>query len=120
MENKVIKTRQSNFELLRIFAMVMIVASHLAVHGVQQVLLDSKYLAYTGGSFVNQLFTCFLPAGGGIGVALFFMITGFFMCRKENSSVKKVVVQAVFYSILTGVLFICSLVLSKFGIWGGV
>ena len=35
MENKTIKTRESSFELLRIFAMFMIVAHHLSVHGVQ-------------------------------------------------------------------------------------
>ena len=87
MENKTIKTRESSFELLRIFAMFMIVAHHLSVHGVQQVSFDSRYLSYTNGSFFNQLFTCFLIPGGKVGVALFFMITGFFMCRKENSSV---------------------------------
>ncbi|MCI5608775.1 MAG: acyltransferase family protein [Spirochaetia bacterium] len=119
MENKTIKTRESSFELLRIFAMFMIVAHHLSVHGVQQVSFDSRYLSYTNGSFFNQLFTCFLIPGGKVGVALFFMITGFFMCRKENFSVKKVVIQSAFCSVVTGVLFLISVLSSKFGICGG-
>ena len=119
MENKTIKTRESSVELLRIFAMFMIVAHHLSVHGVQQVSFDSRYLSYTNGSFFNQLFTCFLIPGGKVGVALFFMITGFFMCRKENSSVKKVVIQSAFCSVVTGVLFLISVLSSKVGICGG-
>lgn len=120
MENKTVKNRESNFELVRIFAMLMIVAHHLSVHGVQQISFDSSYLSYANGSFFNQLFTCFLIPGGKIGVALFFMITGFFMCKKENSSAKKVVIQTAFCSVLTGLLFVISIIAAKFGIWGGV
>lgn len=41
------KERQSNIELLRITAMLMIIGSHLACHGVQQCLdPENAYQAY--------------------------------------------------------------------------
>lgn len=115
--------RQSNFEFLRIVAMLMIVASHLAVHGVQHVLEPAaKYAAYATGSFWNKAFVCFLLPGGEIGVALFFMITGYFLCSAKRISVRRTVFEAAFYSILTGMLFVLVLAVDglKVPIWGGV
>lgn len=121
MENKNLeKTRQSNFELLRIIAMIMIVSSHLACHGVQHV-LDSNlaYVAYNGGTFVNKIFTSFLNPAGTVGVALFFMITGFFLCKKEKGSIKKVALESAFYSFLLGFAFLITLVAEKVATGGG-
>lgn len=106
MENAVVK-RQSNFELLRIVSMLMIIASHLACHGVQHVLdVERAFTAYDAGSFANRLFTSFLSLGGSAGVALFFMLTGYFVCRKESCSIKKVALQSAFYSFVLGLVFI--------------
>ena len=77
-------TRESNFELLRILAMLMIVASHYAVHGI-------GFDNWTTGSLVNRWCIAFFFSGGEIGVALFFMISGYFLIIKEKISVKKVV-----------------------------
>ncbi len=100
------KNRQSNFELLRIIAMLMIVAHHLVVHGVTQV-------SYSSGTFVNKIFASFLQPFGQIGVALFFMISGFFLCQKEKVSVKKVALEAAFYSFALGIAFIILLIIGK-------
>lgn len=103
-----IKTkRQSNFELLRIFAMVMIVSHHLAVHGV----VPEAF--YESSSFLNKSFAAFLIPGGTIGVALFFMLSGFFLCGKEKGSVKKVALEAAFYSFLIAIVFAFGLGLSR-------
>lgn len=114
------KTRQSNFELVRIIAMLMIVASHLACHGVQHVLAaENAYSDYNAASLFNSLFTSFLNPGGPIGVALFFMLTGYFVCRKDSCSVKKVALQSAFYSFALGVFF-TALIVINFITRGGV
>ena len=40
------------------------------------------------------------------------------MCKKENSSAKKVIIQTAFCSVLTGFFFVISIIAAKFGIWG--
>ena len=108
-----ITERKSNFELLRIAAMLIIVAHHLAVHGVP----DRAYHAWTAGALCNKLFTLFLTPGGGIGVAAFFMLTGYFLVGKQRASVLKVCLQTVFYGLVLSALFVVLFVLQKqFGI----
>lgn len=75
--------RQSNIELLRIIAMVMIIAHHIAVH--------------SGFSFpaevisVNRLWIQFIRLGGKIGVDIFVLISGYFLVTSKNLQGKKVV-----------------------------
>ena len=58
--------RQSNIELLRILAMVMIVGSHLAGHGVQQQLNpELAFKVWSMGSMLNRIVTVALIPGGG-------------------------------------------------------
>ena len=68
-ENQPKYVRQSNIELLRIIAMIMIVAHHFSVHG--------------GFSFstitVNSLWIQFMQNGGKIGVDVFVLISGYFL-----------------------------------------
>ena len=72
--------RKSNFELARIVAMIMIVANHLVGHGIQHVSdANSAYQLWQTGSPINRLFASFFLPGGGVGVAIFFMITGYFL-----------------------------------------
>lgn len=113
-----ITERKSNFELLRIVAMLMIVAHHLAVHGVQQVLSsDNAYRAWAAGTIVNRLFTLLFVPGGATGVALFFMLTGYFLAGKQRASVLKVCLQTVFYGFTVSAVFVILLVIQKlFGI----
>jgi hypothetical protein len=116
LETQIIR-RKSNFELLRIIAMLMIVASHLGVHGVKHVLFPNlANVAYNGGTFANKIFVSFCSTGGSIGVALFFMISGFFSCRKEKLSIKKISLQTAFYSIFLAVIFASVRILNRFGV----
>ncbi|MBQ7351681.1 MAG: acyltransferase [Clostridia bacterium] len=87
--------RKSNFELLRIFAMFLIVASHWGymTNGVDmQVATQSNYLFYA-------MFRSF----GQVGVTLFIFISGYFLCKskfKINSFVR-LLCQQIFYVLLT-------------------
>ena len=91
------KIRKSNFELLRIISMLMILSHHFAVHGVLNSLAKTQVNnIYKQGSLINKLFTCFLMPGGEIGVALFFMLTGYFLFKKQTTSILKVSVQTFF------------------------
>ena len=98
--------RKSNFELLCIVAMLMIVAHHLAVHGVQHVLFSDAYRAWVAGSLANRLFTFLFVPGGGTGVAVFFMLTGYFLVERQCASVLKVCLQTVFYGLTLSALFV--------------
>ena len=101
------KKRISNIELLRIIAMFMIVASHLACHGVHHC-NDSinAYKIWQAGSTFNKIFVSFLTPGGMIGVACFFMITGYFNIEKNSFSLKKVVLQGSFYGLFSVLLLV--------------
>lgn len=96
--------RKSNFEILRIIAMLMIVVHHITIHCFK-VQLEDKSLYALGESF-NQI--CFfkkllLPqlfmATGKIGNIIFILITGYFLIdRKINitKQIKKIISQLVF------------------------
>lgn len=105
------KNRYSNFELLRIISMLLVLFSHLAVHGIEHSLDADKLVLWSSGTFVNKFFTSSLNIGGNIGVALFFMISGFFLVSKEKVSISKVLLEGTFYGIfalfLFGISYIC-------------
>lgn len=77
-ENK----RQSNIELLRILAMLMIIAHHFAVH--------AGFDFPTNAVTANREFVHWLDLGGKIGVNLFVLISGYFMIQRKTLKVKKV------------------------------
>ncbi len=78
------KTRQSNFELVRIIAMLMIVASHLACHGVQHILAaENAYSDYNAASLFNRLFTSFFESGRSNRSRSFFYADRLF-CLQER------------------------------------
>lgn len=87
------KARSSNFELLRILAMYLIVLHHACVHGA----LPSDVLS-GGGAIVAAV----LSIGGKLGVILFVMITGYFMVKSRFrvKSFLKVLLQTVFYGVV--------------------
>lgn len=75
------KVRESNYELLRIIAMILIVMSHCdEIFG-----LSTLYSLSLGP---NKLVNDFLHMGGQIGVGSFLLISGFFMVNK-NVSISK-------------------------------
>jgi len=94
-EKNEVCTRKSNFELLRIVAMFMIVASHYVVHGI--ISFNPDYISEQV-SMTNKLLVIAIGQGGNIAVTLFFMLTGFFLCRSENAKCLRVLLQTMFYA----------------------
>ena len=92
------KNRESNFELLRIFAMFLIVLHHCNVHGIFDYWNDNSLVLYR----INNFISLFLSSGGKVGVTLFVLLTGYFSSQ-QNFKLKKwlsVYLQMLFYSIL--------------------
>lgn len=94
-------TRQSNIELLRIFAMAMIIAHHIGVH--------SNFDLSSGMPVVNKLWIQFIQMGGKIGVNVFVLISGYFLITAKAlklSKVAKLWVQLATYSVVLYLLFV--------------
>lgn len=108
------KKRSSNIELLRIFAMLMIVAYHIYYHCTAVQLTDSESVyAMQNGWFCNPVFykklliLATLSPMGQAGNAIFILISGYFLVRKGKkidltSSSKKLLAQSFF-----AVLMLC-------------
>ncbi len=87
------KGRQSNIELLRIVAMVMIVASHFGVHG---------GFNYGEEISLNSVWITFFGSGGKLGVDIFMLISGYFAVmstRFRFSRVLRLWLQGFFYAV---------------------
>ena len=88
-----IADRDSNFELLRIVSMFMIIIHHFFCYG-----FYSFSLPYKIDDFILIIF----QSGGKIGAALFIMITGYYMVYVEKIKIKKLIeleCKALYYSI---------------------
>lgn len=71
--------RNSNIELLRIISMLMIVAHHYVFYGVEQNYNPAiSGIVFSSGTLINRCFSLFLLPGGVVGVAVFFIISGYF------------------------------------------
>jgi len=90
--------RNANFELLRVFCMILIILYHIVLYGGEK-FIDS----YSFFNIVYSLFYC----GGKLGVALFIMITGYFMIDKkvEMKKIFRLEGQVLFYSILSFIIY---------------
>ncbi len=89
------ESRQSNFELLRIIAMVMIIATHC--------LSSSSAFSAFQSNTIQYLILAFIQTLANYGVNLFVLITGWFMIEKTSISVRKVVqilLNVAFYGII--------------------
>ena len=99
-----ITVRQSNYELLRIISMVMIIAFHVSCHGKW----DGGGVFYPIDLTANTFFLqCFVPFGK-IGVNLYVLISGYFLILSSKSTWPKLVklwIQMLFYSITICVFF---------------
>lgn len=92
------RERLSNFELLRVIAMTMIIGHHLAIHSGFEV--DKSLICF------NRFVLEFLQSGGKFGVVLFVMISGYFSIKKTDFKLKKLLAlwgMAEFYSVLFAV-----------------
>ncbi len=90
------KGRESNFELLRIVSIIMVVIYHIVLHCVNVQLTDSKYLEiYNNGYFNHPVFyprllvlvSC-MPLGI-VANTIFMLISGYFLIEKTKINVGK-------------------------------
>lgn len=94
------KGRNSNIEILRIISMFLIVLHHYAVHGLGTTELKLAYL-------LNRYVATILSLGGKLGVTIFVLISGYYMC-KSKITLKKLLILALevfFYSSLIYIAF---------------
>ena len=96
------KARNTSFELLRIVAMLLIIAHHFAVHAMH-FYTPNFYNSLSVGNKI--LVDIFLP-GGTFGVALFFMITGYFMIDKKRINILNLLLEVSFYGLVLATLII--------------
>lgn len=94
MESK--KTRDCNFELLRIISMLMIIMHHYVIHS------DFVNIPVS----LNKLVAIMFSIGGKVGVNLFIMISGYYILdsKIKIKKVLKIVFEVCFYSILILIL----------------
>ena len=95
------KVRMSNFELLRIAAMFMIIAHHFAVHGGFEFPADTLT--------VNRFWIQIMRFGGKVGVDIFVLISGYFLIKSNSERLiqktLKLSLQIWFYSAVIFILF---------------
>ena len=91
--------RQSNFEVLRILAIVMILFHHFVI---------CTSFPYTPDYETNLIIYRFMEAYGKIGVGIFVLITGYF-CIDRRLTIRKVLtilVEVWFYSIVISLVLL--------------
>lgn len=93
--------RKSNFELLRILCMLMILASHFALY--------TPFEFATTTITINRLWMQFLQIGGHIGVNAFVLISGYFLVNVpdiKRNKIWKLWSQLIFYSLSIYIIFL--------------
>ena len=83
MENKV---RSSNFELLRILALLMIILDHIVVHCMNGQLVGSQTILNQPMFFKRMQLLNFAMTFGYIGNNIFVLISGYFLISKMDKS----------------------------------
>lgn len=104
--------RKSNFELFRIFTMLMIIAHHYVVNSGLTSLYD--YNSISKGMVYLQ----FLGFGGKIGINCFVLLTGYFQCKGSFKAKKllQLVFECMFYGAVIYSLF-CVFGVQKFDLY---
>jgi hypothetical protein len=106
-ENKAMgKKRESNFEMLRIIAMIMIVGSHYCTHGVKQWTEENSLQIWSTGTLGEKIIAEIFSPGGMVGVAIFFMLAGFWGIYSKRISILRVLLETVFYGVMTAIMAI--------------
>jgi hypothetical protein len=94
------KIRESNFELLRIVCMFLIIVYHCIVHGFPT--LENPFLYKVN---LNYIFAVILGSWGKLGVFGFVFITSFFMCDKnkiKSQNIVEIYLKALIFSAILG------------------
>lgn len=92
--------RNTNIEILRIIAILLIVISHYSVHNVTNV----KELSFGINKILLQMMTL-----GNIGSELFMLITGYYLINSSKAKLSKLLklwFQIIFYSVGVYILFV--------------
>lgn len=96
-----LKHRDSNIELYRIIAMLLIVAHHFVVNsGVMQVMAIHPTTARSIALYLEGMW-------GKTGINCFVLITGWFMCKSHITARKflKLLLEVIFYNIVLTAIF---------------
>lgn len=95
------KPRNSALEILRLFAMGIIIFHHFVVHGIFPAVNIEQYHSF--GVFISLL----VGWGGYLGNSLFILMTGYFSVRKEISakSLVMLMMTMVFYSVTIAIIW---------------
>lgn len=98
------KTRNTNLELLRIIAMLTIIAHHYVVNSGITDCFDDTHIT------PNMIFLQLWGMWGKTAINVFVMITGYFMCRKRLTVKRfaKMYLEVKFYTIAIYVIFLIS------------
>ncbi len=96
------KVRQSNFELLRIIAMIIIIAHHYVVNSGLTDLYDFDHITS------NMIFLQFAGFGGKMAINAFVLLSAYFMCQQSLiwGKVLKLMGEIYFYNIVIYLLFL--------------
>lgn len=101
MKKETISTkRNTNIEILRIIAILLIVISHYSVHNVTNV----NELSFSINKILLQMMTL-----GNIGSELFMLITGYYLINSSKIKLSKLFrlwLQIIFYSVGVYILFV--------------
>lgn len=95
--------RESNFELLRIICMILIVVFHFSVHG--------GYYSESAGTLpFNSVIIDLFGLGGRLGVNIFVLISGYFLINSKFKPKKllSLFIQVWFFSISIYLIFLIS------------
>ena len=103
-----IRMRRSNFELLRIVAMLMIILCHIALHTIQTQLIDEDSIKLLNNDFFSHpvfykklfILNLFLPLGK-VGNTVFLLISGSFMIERKEIDLIKITKRLLFPLIFT-------------------
>lgn len=97
LDNNVVKKRDSNIELLRIIAILLIIMYHYSVHGGYE---NFSYSTLTGGQIFIQIMGLF----GRASCSIFALISGYYLItKKDKNHYKKIfplIADLYFYSII--------------------
>lgn len=96
--------RISNFELLRITAILMVIVSHISYHGFYQPGSGYVYISNLPNRLMLQMLNT-----GSLGVDIFVMMSGFFLAKRDSFSLRKVlslIIMVWFYSVIIYVIFV--------------
>ena len=104
--------RNSALELLRIFAMILVVASHLACHA-----MGNGWKMWELPFSANQAWSIALGRWGNFGVELFIIISSWFLCGKRGIRSRKLF-ELAFQTVTTCIVFFFFIRLTRLNMVG--